>query len=264
MSEPGARCRSRNTPGCATRANRRSAADRQGLNHHARARSHRCRPGRRQLGAQRRSRITAQADDQGKRSAEAKVVHAVARLRLAKHEFDETRERYINRAEFVVQAGVGAEAFFPGLPRSPNTGAPIWRRCWASARSARASRSRSSSRSCLPSSATSRTRRHEPTDALPNPSNFSHHGLAKSCPSCARTPCGYGVRPRAPGVRWACRPNYTFVTIVRYQRDADRAAPDLQDAAARNVLRSQARSRSGAGALRKRKAAGWDLRPPPP
>ena len=34
-------------------------------------------------------------------------MHAVARLRLAKHEFDETRERYINRAEFVVQAGVG-------------------------------------------------------------------------------------------------------------------------------------------------------------
>ena len=46
-------------------------------------------------------------------------MHAVARLRLAKHEFDETRERYINRAEFVVQAGVGAEAFFTWLAEIP-------------------------------------------------------------------------------------------------------------------------------------------------
>jgi hypothetical protein len=67
----------------------------------------------------RRSRVSVQHDDQGRRSAEAKIVAGIARLRLAKHRLEQTREQYLNRNEVSAQAIAEAHAFLAALDQIP-------------------------------------------------------------------------------------------------------------------------------------------------
>jgi hypothetical protein len=69
---------------------------------------------------QRRSRMTTQQTDQGRRSAEAKIVVGIAKLRLAKDKLEGVRERYINRAEFAAQANAEVQQFIVWLREIPD------------------------------------------------------------------------------------------------------------------------------------------------
>lgn len=48
-------------------------------------------------GRMRRARVAMQIDDAGRRSAEAKIIDAFAKLRLARDRYDQVRERYVER-----------------------------------------------------------------------------------------------------------------------------------------------------------------------
>lgn len=64
--------------------------------------------------------MTAQQSDQGRRSAEAKIVAGVAKLRLAKDKLDDTRQRYISRADFAAQANSEVQQFIVWLREIPD------------------------------------------------------------------------------------------------------------------------------------------------
>lgn len=67
----------------------------------------------------RRSRIKVQIDDQGRRSADAKIAAGFAKLRLAKDRLEEVREQYLNRKEVTAQAVREVEAFLAALDHIP-------------------------------------------------------------------------------------------------------------------------------------------------
>jgi hypothetical protein len=65
------------------------------------------------------TRIRFQYDDQGRRSAEAKIVAGFAKLRLAKDRLEQLREQYLDRKEVTTQAIAEAVAFLAALDRIP-------------------------------------------------------------------------------------------------------------------------------------------------
>lgn len=68
----------------------------------------------------RRARIDVpKNDDQGRRSAEAKIVGGLAKLRLAKDRLDATKERYVSRKDAVTTAGEEIAAFIAALEEIP-------------------------------------------------------------------------------------------------------------------------------------------------
>lgn len=67
----------------------------------------------------RRARITVQSDDQGRRSAEAKIMDALARLRLSKHRLDAARERLVSRSDAIAGAGADVDYFITALEQIP-------------------------------------------------------------------------------------------------------------------------------------------------
>jgi hypothetical protein len=67
----------------------------------------------------RRARMRVQSDDDGRRSANAKIAGAVAKLRIANDLFAVARERYISRAEVVATAGADVEALLTALKAVP-------------------------------------------------------------------------------------------------------------------------------------------------
>lgn len=67
----------------------------------------------------RRSRITVHQDDQGRRSAEAKIVGTFAKLRLAKDRLDQLREQYLNRKEVAAQIAWESKALLAVLEEMP-------------------------------------------------------------------------------------------------------------------------------------------------
>jgi hypothetical protein len=67
----------------------------------------------------RRARIAVQDSDDGKRSANAKIAAAVAKLRLAKDRFEAARERYVDRDEAVRVAGVETDYVLAALRAAP-------------------------------------------------------------------------------------------------------------------------------------------------
>jgi hypothetical protein len=67
----------------------------------------------------RRAQMAAQNDDGGRRSAHAKIVGAVADLRLDKDRFEARRERYVDRAEAIRQGTEDVQAFLRALRQIP-------------------------------------------------------------------------------------------------------------------------------------------------
>jgi hypothetical protein len=67
----------------------------------------------------RRSRITVQQDDAGRRSAEAKMAGLATKLRLARDQLEGARERYINRLDAVSQSAVDAAFLLDELAKVP-------------------------------------------------------------------------------------------------------------------------------------------------
>jgi hypothetical protein len=65
------------------------------------------------------TRIRIHHDDQGRRSAEAKIVAGFAKLRLAKDRLEQVREQYLNRKEVAAQAIAEAHAFLAALDDIP-------------------------------------------------------------------------------------------------------------------------------------------------
>jgi hypothetical protein len=72
----------------------------------------------------RRSRITVQQDDAGRRSAEAKMAGLATKLRLARDQLEGARERYINRLDAVSQSAVDAAFLLDELAKVPARQAP--------------------------------------------------------------------------------------------------------------------------------------------
>lgn len=67
----------------------------------------------------RRSRITVRQDDQGRRSAEAKIVGGIAKLRLAKDRLDQVRDQYLNRKDVAAQIAWESKALLGDLKQMP-------------------------------------------------------------------------------------------------------------------------------------------------
>jgi len=70
-------------------------------------------------GRVRNARITAQDDDDGKRSARAKIAMAVAKLRAAQERFQQSRDRYGDREEAVRVAAAEADYVLAALATMP-------------------------------------------------------------------------------------------------------------------------------------------------
>lgn len=67
----------------------------------------------------RRARIGMQNDDDGRRSATAKIAGAIAKLRLAKDRLDAARERYVSRSDALSVAGDDVGLFLAALQAVP-------------------------------------------------------------------------------------------------------------------------------------------------
>ncbi len=65
------------------------------------------------------TRISIQHDDQGRRSAEAKIVAGLAKLRLAKDRLEQAREQYLVRKDVTAQAIAEAHTFLAALDQIP-------------------------------------------------------------------------------------------------------------------------------------------------
>jgi hypothetical protein len=67
----------------------------------------------------RRARVAIQQDDAGTRAAAAKIASVAVKLQLARVQFDGARERYVDRAAAIEQAGLEVAAFLAALEEIP-------------------------------------------------------------------------------------------------------------------------------------------------